>query len=738
MDPRKTPSERLWRWYSGSRRVTLGNCLLGAVLLQTLASYVPIMIASHGDVLYRIVNRTDARDANGHPARNADALTDDDTNTNTARSLLFRLTLLLAYVFVVVPLSIIFSSLLLLVISLTLLDYFLEAAGAILVTMVSLGSVMSFDCRATYETFIHFLESITGPLCQDSRLIIRCRRNPCLCDHHLSRCAEGTCYKVHPFVVGRRVYVLCSCFRRHVEKWVELSGDTNMFVRCFDQGQSITEVSFPLMMESSMQKVIDLGCGHFDATLLERTYDKYVYSWTSTTLRTYSEREEEEFNQQLENQVSQKQVGRHKEMKAFTTMSVSQIRNNVLGQREIPEHRQHIDMGPSSFRFRRPCRSAHAMNGGIQADMSSGHVSLVTPNESQIALDDTDSSASSKKRVHIEEKEVDDLLKHSSSSYDHDFFNLSHDDGPTHTHPTSSTKTKPYNASTSALRTQKSAPPPSSSDTYRLPAMLEISRAENMRFWLDEFIELHLPSDTVNDLGSCFHPLSFSYLRDAFISGHGDSMQFYHILVLKALGLVAVTVIESVRVFQTGGSGSDDEGDAPMVLRSIFVIVIIATVIQVFPHNKPVTDIGGIRSEVWNMLAKMSLAVGSKLHVFAKDHSRNKYRCFGTTGMGRVTFMENVLFNKSVTVVADRPEDSQRDGEDGIEDEDDRRKRGGKKKKKGYMFNFSRIGTAVRTASLATNDEEQVVVKHWGIVPNRSWDKWYPTIPKTVWVTNLH
>lgn len=88
--------------------------------------------------------------------------------------------------------------------------------------------------------------------------------------------------------------------------------------------------------------------------------------------------------------------------------------------------------------------------------------------------------------------------------------------------------------------------------------MLEILRAKSIRFCLNAFIELHLPSDTVNDLGTCFHALSFSYLSEAFISVHDDTIQFYHILVLKALGLVGVTVIKSVPVFPTCGSGSDD------------------------------------------------------------------------------------------------------------------------------------------------------------------------------------
>lgn len=746
MDTRKTPSERLWRWYSGSRRVTLANCLLGSILLQTLASYVAIMIASHGDVLYRVVNRADSD--------NIRLRDDNDDVFPTGRYVLLRITLLIAYVFVVIPLSIVFTALLLLVISLTLFDYFVEAAGAILVTVLSLGSVMSFDCRATYETFIHFMESITGPLCQDSRIIIRCRRNSCLCDHHLTRCEQGTCYRVVPFIVGRRVYVLCSCFRRHVEKWVELSGDTNMFVRCFDQGQTITEVNFPLMMASSMQKVIDLGCGHFDATLLERTYDKYVYSWTSTTLRTYSDIEEEELNQQL--QQEQEQRGRKDDnvSRAMYIGDHQKRRNNWLNQRDIPDDQRHFQHGAMSSRFRTPFVSTRPpLNEATQADMSSGHVSIVTPHESQNTLEIPDVAANPTTALNMNEQEVDNLLKHRSSSYDHDFFNLSHDDGRTHTNSSTSSKSKANNPSTPAIHQEMNSVPPVSSSQMpsssvtidRLPAMLEISRAESKRFWLDEFIELHLPSDTVNDLGNCFHPLSFSYLRDAFIGGHGDTMQFYHILVLKALGLVCVTVIESVRVFQSGGGGSDDEGDAPMVLRSFFVIVIIATVIQVFPHNKSVEDIGGMRSEVWNMLAKMSVAVGSKLHVFANDHSWNKYRCFGTTAMGRVTFMENVLFNRSVTVVAERDQqedadvqDKQEEGGHGSRGSLLNKKRNKKKRKKGYMFNFSKIGTAVRIASLATNDDEQVAVKHWGIVPNTSWDRWYPGIPKTVWDTDVH
>lgn len=701
------------------------------------------MINSHGDVLYRVLN---------HTGSNHIRLRDDDDVSTTAPSLMLRVTLLFTYVFVVIPLSIVFSSLLLLVVCLTLLDFFVEATGAILITVLSLGSVMSFDCRATYETFIHFVESITGPLWQDSRIIIRCRRNACMCDHHLTRCKQGTCYKVVSFIVGRRVYVLCSCFRRHLEKWVELSGDTNMFVRCLDQGEMITEVNFPLMMGSSMQKVVDLGCGHFDATLLERTYDRYVYSWTSMKLRTYSDIEEQELNHKLE-QEQIKRARKNENARRAVYDGGHQMRTEeCLSGCDIPHDKQYLQRGVASSRFRTPCPCTNQpLNCATQADKSSVHLSVVTPHESQNTLHIPDTTATPIIDLHGDEKEGDNFFKHSSSSYDQDFFETSQSDGRTNTNPSSSTNPETKNSAAPGINPKmNTVPPPPSSNTAssslttnRLPAMLEISRSKKMRLWLDEYIELHLQSDTVNDLGSCFHPLSFSYLRDAFIGGNDDTMKFYHILILKVLALVGVTVFESVRVFQTGSNDSDDEGDAPLVLRSFFVLVIIGTVIQAFPHTKSVAYIGGVSSDVWNMLAKMSVAVGCKLHVFANDHSWNKYQCFGTTTMGKVTFMENVLFNRSVTVAAERDEEEGVDVQEKQEESvhingGNLLKKKMKKKKNGYMFNFSRIGTTVRSASLSTTDEEQVLVKHWGIVPNGSWDMWYQTIPKTVWVTDVH
>lgn len=188
-----------------------------------------------------------------------------------------------------------------------------------------------------------------------------------------------------------------------------------------------------------------------------------MYLWTSTTFRTYTEREEEELIQQLEMQLEQRLWERNKQDNIFTMVSVGRRRNNDLNWRELAGNQRHFEPDTASSHFRRPLRAIHPLNETTQSGMSSGYVSVVTPHESQNTPEVTDGAPISTIRVHFDQKKVDELLKHSSSPYDHEVFNVSQDNGLTHTHPTTSTSTKTYNSRTAGIKTTTSALPPSSS-----------------------------------------------------------------------------------------------------------------------------------------------------------------------------------------------------------------------------------------------------------------------------------
>lgn len=190
-------------------------------------------------------------------------------------------TLILA---IVIPLSLFFFSVLFAFMILTVVFCAVERILGSLVTILSVGSVMKTDFAWAYETFIHDVEMITGPLWQRSTIVLHCQRSKCVCDDGGHICTKGRCFELRSYFVAKRLQIKCSCFRRHYDRWIRLSSSATSSL-ILDQEELITEMRCPLR-DSSLHRLEKLGCGVFDMSLIEPAYDRHQLMWTEVKLKT--------------------------------------------------------------------------------------------------------------------------------------------------------------------------------------------------------------------------------------------------------------------------------------------------------------------------------------------------------------------------------------------------------------------------------------------------------------------